>query len=137
MLSIWISKLPFATEIGAALKQRWPLIEKVLIAGPFLIGYVLGLVRYNPHEKHFEIGFQSFCFFVGYMGYLILVQTLDSLLFSSWPIVLGVLRSLGAIAYLTLTVRQVHEWLSGKEVTIYSRVSDLRSRAQKFVSHAG
>jgi hypothetical protein len=88
-------------------------VEKFVIAGPTLIGFLPGLLRYQPGSVHFETGFQSLLFFVGYLAALIVLQIFDSLFFSNWPMVLALARSLLAIAYLAVTLRQVIEWRAG------------------------
>jgi hypothetical protein len=88
-------------------------VEKFVIAGPTLIGFLPGLLRYQPGSVHFETGFQSLVFFVGYLAALIVLQIFDSLFFSNWPMVLALARSLLAIAYLAVTLRQVIEWRAG------------------------
>lgn len=91
----------------------WPHVEKFLIAGPTLIGFIIGILKYPPRHAAFEAGFQSLVIFSGYIAALVFVQTLDSLFFSSWPLFLGVSRSLLAIVYLALTFMQYLPWRSG------------------------
>lgn len=136
MLSIWISKIPYAQEIGLVLKEHRPTMEKCIIAGPTFVGFALGILKYQPGEKHFEIGFQSLCIFCAYIVFLVAGQILDSLFFSSWPLILGIWRSCGALAYLVLTLKQCKEWLSG-DVVIYRQVAQMRGRVQEFIGNAG
>ncbi len=105
----------------------WPELEKFLIAGPALIGFIIGLWRYAPGTRHFETAFQSLVFFSGYMLGMILLQTLDSLFLSSRPMVLGIGRSLLALLYLGLTMKQYLESRSG-EVRILGFTTKCRNR---------
>lgn len=124
-------------EHGQAIRGHlWPQLEKFLIAGPTLIGFALGLLNYAPGQKHFEVGFQSLCIFAGYLASLVLVQILDSLFFSSWPIVLGIARSALALAYLAVTAKQYFEWRSG-DVKIYAFIQNLRRRFSNMIGNAG
>ena len=91
----------------------WPHIERFLIAGPTLVGFVVGILKYPPRHVAFEIGFQSLLIFTAYLAALVFVQTLDSLFFSGWPLVLGICRSLLAAGYLSLTLMQYLPWRSG------------------------
>lgn len=94
-------------------ENLWPHIEKFLIAGPTLIGFIIGILKYSPRHAAFEVGFQSLVIFTGYIAALVFAQMLDSLFFSAWPLFLGVSRSLLAIGYLTLTFMQYLPWRSG------------------------
>lgn len=124
-------------ERGEFLHRRvWPELEKFLIAGPTLIGFALGLLNYAPGQKHFEVGFQSLCVFAGYLIALTVAQAADSLLFSSWPIVLGVIRSVLALAYLGVTLKQYFDWRSGN-VKIYAAVQQIRRRCSAMIGDAG
>ncbi|AFM13560.1 hypothetical protein [Turneriella parva] len=116
-------------------KTLWPEIVKFVIAGPTLIGFIVGLTRYAPGEQAFECGFQSLVFFVAYLASLTVAQGLDSLFFSSWPLVLGITRSLLAAAYLYATVRQFIEWQKGR-VTFYAPVQKLRDRLRTATGNA-
>lgn len=91
----------------------WPHLEKFLIAGPTLIGFIIGLLKYPPRHIAFEAGFQSLVIFTGYIAALVFVQALDSLFFSGWPMFLGIARSLLATSYLALTIMQYLPWRSG------------------------
>lgn len=105
----------------------WPELEKFLIAGPVFVGFIIGLWRYAPGSRHFETAFQSLLFFLTYMGAMIFLQALDSLFFSGWPLVLGIGRSVFALVYLVLTLKQYWEWRSG-EVRLYGITSRFRGR---------
>lgn len=108
-------------------EKTMPSLEKFLIAGPTLVGFALGLLRHSPGEVHFETGFQSLVFFVAYLAALTVVQTLDSLFFSSWPPLTGLVRSLLAVLYIALTMRQFVQWRTGAPV-ILPAVARLRVR---------
>ncbi len=62
------------------------LIESTLIIGPFLIGWLLGLLRYPPSNIKFKLAFQSGFIFVIYMFLL----TLN--IFLAWLNILGYLQ---------------------------------------------
>ncbi|MFZ5627850.1 MAG: hypothetical protein ACOY5B_01895 [Spirochaetota bacterium] len=106
----WLRSQPRLLAWG---ERAWPELEKFIIAGPTLLGFVLGLVRYQPATVHFETGFQSMVIFLAYLAGLTVLQAADSLLFSSWPVVLGVARSLLATVYLIFTLRQFMQWRTG------------------------
>lgn len=112
-----------------------PEAEKFLIAGPTLIGFVFGITRYQPGSVAFETGFQSLVFFLAYLAALTLVQLADSLFFNSWPMVLGISRSLLAALYLALTLRQYFEWRTG-DPKILGPAARLRERARVFTGDA-
>ena len=116
-------------------KELWPEIVRFIIAGPTLIGFVVGLTRYAPGEQAFECGFQSLVFFLTYVVSLTIAQTLDSLFFSSWPLVLGITRSLLAAGYLYVTLRQYLAWRSGS-VRFYAPVQRLRDRLRTATGNA-
>lgn len=113
----------------------WPEVVKFVIAGPTLIGFIVGLVRYAPGEQAFECGFQSLLIFLSYAGALTLVQAIDTLFFSSWPLVLGIARSLLAAGYIYLTMRQYLAWRKGN-VTFYAPVQKLRDRLRAATGNA-
>lgn len=108
-------------------EKIWPGLEKFLIAGPLFVGFILGLWRYAPGHRFFEVGFQSLVFFSAYMALLILFQAVDTLFLGSWPIILGVARSVLAVIYLAVTLKQFFEWRRG-EVRIYGFTQKLRNR---------
>ncbi|MBN8219412.1 MAG: hypothetical protein J0L53_00730 [Spirochaetes bacterium] len=114
-------------KIGFFREKIWPELEKFLIAGPTFVGFVIGLWRYAPGSRHFETAFQSLILFAGYMLAMIFLQSLDSLFFSSRPMVLGVGRSVLALAYLVLTLKQYLEWRGGA-VRIYGFTARFRGR---------
>ena len=114
-------------KVGIFRAKVWPDLEKFLIAGPTFILFIIGLWRYKPGERHFETAFQSLVIFAGYMAAMIFLQTLDSLFFGSRPMILGVARSVLALAYLVLTLKQFLEWRSG-DVRVYGFTTKLRSR---------
>ena len=87
-------------------QHAWPQVEKFLIAGPTLVGFLIGILKYPPRHAAFEVAFQSLVIFSGYVAALVAVQALDSLFFNSWPLFLGVSRSLLATGYLALTATQ-------------------------------
>ncbi len=116
-------------------KELWPEIVRFIIAGPTLIGFVVGLTRYAPGEQAFECGFQSLVFFLTYAAALTTAQALDSLFFSSWPLVLGITRSLLAAGYLYVTLRQYLTWRSGN-VRFYAPVQRLRDRLRTATGNA-
>lgn len=116
-------------------KNLWPQVVKFVIAGPTLIGFVVGLTRYAPGEQAFECGFQSLVFFLAYLASLTVAQSLDSLFFSGWPLILGIIRSLLAAAYLYVTVRQFIQWQKGN-VTFYAPVQKLRDRLRTATGNA-
>lgn len=139
MRQILTQKLALAKEAlisgpqYALLRERiLPELEKFLIAGPMFVGFVLGLVRYQPRSVAFETAFQSLVLFSGYLAALAVVQGLDSLFFSAWPLVLGVARSLLAAGYLALTLKQYLEWRTGT-VQIYGVVKRLRERLRPII----
>lgn len=105
-----IAAVPAVTNFQ---QNIWPHIEKFLIAGPTLIGFIIGILKYPPRHAAFEVAFQSLVIFSGYILALVFVQTLDSLFFSGWPMVLGISRSLLAAAYVALTLMQYLPWRSG------------------------
>lgn len=115
-------------KLGFFREKVWPEIEKFLIAGPAFVGFMLGIWSYAPGTRHFETAFQSLVIFSAYMLAMIFLQTLDTLFFGSWPMVLGVGRSVLALAYLALTLKQFFEWRSG-EVRIYAFTARFRKRA--------
>lgn len=124
-------------EHGQTIRRKiWPELEKFLIAGPTFIGFALGLLNYAPGHNRFEVGFQSLCIIAGYLISLVIIQSLDSIFFSSWPIVLGIVRSVLALAYLGLTLKQYLEWRSG-DVKIYSAVQKVRARFSAMIGDAG
>lgn len=124
-------------EHGQAIRGRlWPELEKFLIAGPTLIGFALGLLNYAPGQRHFEVGFQSLCIFAGYLLSLVIAQTLDSLFFSAWPMVLGIIRSVLALAYLGVTLKQYFEWRA-HDVKVYATVAKVRARFSTLIGNAG
>jgi hypothetical protein len=112
-----------------------PEIEKFVIAGPTLIGYVLGLLRYPPGSVAFETAFQSLVIFVAYLAALVIAQAFDSLFFSSMPIILAVVRSLLAFFYLLVTIRQYIEWRKG-EPRIFPLVERVRERLNFLIGNA-
>lgn len=114
-------------KVGFFREKIWPEIEKFLIAGPAFVGFIIGIWRYAPGSRHFETGFQSLVIFSGYMLAMIFLQTLDSLFFGSRPMVLGVGRSVLALVYLALTLKQYFEWRSGA-VRIYGFTARFRGR---------
>lgn len=121
---------------SAFLRERiLPELEKFLIAGPMFVGFALGLVRYPPGSVAFETGFQSLVFFSAYLIALSMMQLLDSLFLSNWPLVLGVARSLLAAFYLALTIKQYVEWRNGA-VQIYGSVKRLRERLRSLFGNA-
>ncbi|GAB4433059.1 MAG: hypothetical protein OHK0011_16030 [Turneriella sp.] len=103
----WLRSQP---RLMAWAERILPEVEKFVIAGPTLVGFLPGLVRYQPGTVHFETGFQSLIIFLAYLAALTVMQLADSLFFSSWPMVLGIARSLLATLYLSITLRQVLQW---------------------------
>lgn len=97
----------FASEI-------WPHVEKFFIAGPTLIGFIIGLVKYPPRSAAFEVAFQSLLIFCGYLVALIFVQAIDTLFLGNVPLFLAVARSLFALAYIALTLLQYLPWRAGE-----------------------
>lgn len=49
-------------------KAHW--LEKILLSGPFLIGWLYGVVRFSPDQRLFQISFFSFVVFVVYLFFL-------------------------------------------------------------------
>jgi len=105
----------------------WPQLEKFLIAGPVFVGYVLGFYKYPPRHLAFETAFQSLVIFSCYLAAVAAVEILDGLFFSPWPLVLGSLRSMLALLYIALTLKQYFEWRKG-EPHIYGITTHLRTR---------
>jgi hypothetical protein len=107
-------------------ERTLPEVEKFVIAGPTLFGFLPGILRYQPGTAHFETGFQSLIIFLAYLAALTVLQLADSLFFSSWPMVLGLARSLLAIAYLAVTLRQVIQWRTGSPqiLPVVSRIRE-------------
>jgi hypothetical protein len=116
-------------------KALWPEFVKFVIAGPTLIGFIVGLNRYKPGEQAFECGFQSLVFFLAYVAALIFVQVVDTLFFSGWPLVLGIARSLLAAGYLYVTLRQYLAWRRGN-VVLHTPVQQLRDRLRAATGNA-
>ncbi len=112
-LSGLYAKIAAVPAVVSFRQNVWPNLEKFLIAGPTLIGFIIGILKYPPRHVAFEVGFQSLVIFSGYIATLVFVQMLDSLFFSSWPLFLGVSRSLLATGYLALTFMQYLPWRSG------------------------
>lgn len=131
-LAQWVRSQP---RLVAWAERILPRAEKVVIAGPTLVGFTLGLLRHQPGSVHFETGFQSLAFFLAYLAVLTVLQILDSLFFSSWPIVLGVARSLAAAFYLAITLRQVLQWRAGSP-QILPVVARLRERLRPVTGDA-
>lgn len=117
-------------------KRTLPEVEKFIIAGPTLVGFVFGLVRYQPGSVHFETGFQSLVIFLVYLAALTVLQAAESLFFSGWPIITGVARSLLALLYLALTLRQFMQWRSAAP-QILPAVLRLRERLPPLTGDAG
>jgi hypothetical protein len=122
-------------KVGFLRLKVWPALEKFLIAGPTLVGFILGIWRYAPGQEAFETGFQSLIIFLGYIAVFTFLQILDSVFFASWPIILGVGRSLLALAYLTLTLRQYYEWRTGTP-HFYALTKKCRSRLTQVTGNA-
>lgn len=116
-------------------KSVLPEVVKFVIAGPTLLGFVFGLTRYAPGEQAFECGFQSLVFFLTYVVALTVVQTIDTLFFSQWPLVLGLARSLLAVGYLYLTLRQYITWRAGR-LEILRAVQKLRDHLRTATGNA-
>jgi hypothetical protein len=114
-------------KVGFFREKIWPELEKFLVAGPALIGFIIGLWRYAPGTRHFEAAFQSLIFFSCYILAIIFLQALDSMFLSSRPMVLGIGRSLLALLYLALTLKQYLELRSG-EVRIFGFTAKCRNR---------
>lgn len=114
----------------------WPPIEKFLIAGPTLVGFIWGLYRFDPKNAGFEVAFQSFVYFVLYVAYLTIIQTLDSLFFDSFPLFVGITRSLGAAIYIAITLAQYWSWRKG-EVLRLKPVPRLKARLDVFLQSKG
>ncbi|HRP70437.1 MAG TPA: hypothetical protein PLY93_12970 [Turneriella sp.] len=108
-------------------KNVWPTLEKFIIAGPLFVGFILGIWRYAPGSKQFEVAFQSLVFFVVYLSALIFFQLLDSIFFDSMPIILASIRSFLALAYIGVTLKQFFEWRHEK-LQFYPLTQRLRSR---------
>lgn len=124
-------------ERALFLRNRvWPELEKFLIAGPTLLGFVPGILGYLPGSIRFEVAFQSLCIFVSYLGCLVFLQLIDSLFSSSVPVILAAMRSVLAAAYLILTMKQYLEWRTGN-VNFYPAVQKIRSRLAKAIGHGG
>jgi len=122
-------------KVGFFRQNVWPGIEKFLIAGPTLVGFILGIWRYAPGQEAFETGFQSLIIFLIYITVFTFFQVLDSLFFGSWPIVLGAGKSLLALAYLVVTFRQYFEWRSGAP-HFYALTKKCRSRLTQVTGNA-
>jgi|JI10StandDraft_1071094.scaffolds.fasta_scaffold35549_3 hypothetical protein len=118
-----------------AQKDLWPEVVKFVVAGPTLIGFIVGLTRYKPGEQAFECGFQSLLFFLAYAAALTLVQAVDTLFFTGWPLVLGIARSLLAAGYIYLALRQYLGWRNGS-ITFYAPVQKLRDRLRAATGNA-
>lgn len=131
-LAQWLHSQP---RLVAWARRILPKAEKFIIAGPTLLGFTLGLLRHQPGSVHFETGFQSLVFFVAYLAVLTVLQILDSLFFSRWPIVLGLARSLAAAAYWIITLRQVIEWRAGSP-QILPVIARLRERLRPVIGDA-
>jgi hypothetical protein len=114
----------------------WPAIEKFLIAGPTLVGFLLGVLRYPPGHKYFEVGFQSFLIFAAYLMLMTLFQALDTFFFSGWPLVLGIGRSVLAVTYLALTLKQYFE-IRTRDAQLYAYTHKVRSRLTQAIGNAG
>lgn len=132
MVRQWVRSQPRLLAWG---ERTLPELERFVIAGPTLVGFVLGLVRYQPGTVHFETGFQSLVIFLAYLAALTVLQMADSLLFSSWPIVLGVARSLLAVVYLAVTIRQFVQWRTGTP-QIFPAVQHIRERLRPVTGDA-
>ncbi len=116
-------------------KSVWPGVVKFIIAGPTLLGFVVGLTRYAPGEQAFECGFQSLLFFLAYAVSLTAVQAVDTLFFSQWPLVLGIARSFLAAGYLYVTLRQYLGWRSG-QLVVLRPVQKLRDQLRAATGNA-
>jgi hypothetical protein len=114
-------------KVGFFREKIWPELEKFIIAGPTFVGFVLGVWKYSPGQRHFETAFQSLLVFAAYMAVLIFFQALDTLFLGAWPVILGIARSVLALLYLAITIKQYFEWRSG-EVRIYGFTVKLRTR---------
>ncbi|MDH5719496.1 MAG: hypothetical protein OEZ13_02630 [Spirochaetia bacterium] len=55
-------------------KKIWPGFELFLISGPTLIGWVIGMVKYEYRDERFKISIQSFALFLIYIALLVLNQ---------------------------------------------------------------
>lgn len=128
----WLRSQP---RLVAWAERTLPRVEKFFIAGPTLVGFVFGLVRYQPGTAHFETGFQSLVIFLAYLAGLTVLQVADSLFFGSWPIILGVARSLLAVVYLGVTIRQFMQWRTGVP-QILPAVLRIRERLQSLIGDA-
>lgn len=113
----------------------WPHLEKFLIAGPMLIGFIIGILKYPPRHVAFEAGFQSLVIFTGYIAALVFVQALDSLFFSGWPMFLGIARSLLALGYLALTIMQYLPWRGGNP-RFYAFTARARAKFSRALGNA-
>ena len=113
-------------------EKIWPALEKFIIAGPTFVGFVLGLWKYPPGHRYFETAFQSLVFFALYIAVLMFMQAVDSLFLSSWPIVLGVVRSILATLYLVATLKQYLEFRS-RETKIYAITGKFRNRLARVI----
>lgn len=128
-------KLAALPAVANFRQNVWPHVEKFLIAGPTLIGFIIGILKYPPRQAAFEAGFQSLVIFSGYIAALVFVQMLDSLFFSSWPLFLGVSRSLLAAGYLALTFTQYLPWRSGSP-RMFSFTERARSKFNRALGDA-
>lgn len=129
-------RIAASPAVSAWQTKFWPAIEKFLIAGPTLVGFIWGLYRFDPKEAGFEVAFQSFVYFVLYMAYLTVIQTLDSLFFDSTPFFVGFTRSLGAAIYIAITLAQYWKWRKG-EVLRLKPVARLKARLDTFLQSKG
>lgn len=107
------AKIRQVPAVARFIDEFWPHIEKFLIAGPTLIGFIIGLLRYPPKHAAFEVAFQSLVIFTGYLTALLFVQALDTLFLSSFPLFLGISRSILATGYIALTLMQYLSWRTG------------------------
>lgn len=80
--------------------KSFTVAEKVFIGGPWLVGWLYGVLHFKPHEIEFKISFFSFLLFAAYLLLLGLVE-LFGLFFLS-PSNIFIAHSFCCLLYLLL-----------------------------------
>lgn len=55
------------TLIPNEANENFHWLEKILVSGPFLIGWLYGFLKFSPQQRLFQISFFSFLIFIAYL----------------------------------------------------------------------
>lgn len=93
-------------------------VHNFLMAGPALIGWIYGLLRYAPHEKEFAVALRSLQIFLLYVAILAINSLLAFLDFFSYSRIEIYFESVAALAYLAVHAVFWLKYTKGEEMVL-------------------